>query len=133
MGRREHAPWPGAVSPSSGPPRASDGPRLSSHTDAVECYVTAVPVLIWGPQTCAPCLKRVIMYAASPLVRFFSLVGSESTFEESWNSCTCSDLLTYPHLLATNNFWAGLAGPCRHFAVRDNLQSGFSKDSPSHK
>jgi hypothetical protein len=72
-----------------------------------------------------------MMYAASPLVIFFSLSGNESTFEESWRSCT--DLLTYPHLLAITNFWAGVAGPCRHFAVRDNLQLKLSKDARPKK
>ena len=71
------------------------------------------------------------MYAASPLVIFFSLSGNESAFEGSWGSCT--DLLTYPHLLATRDFWAGDAGPCRHFAVRDNLQLKLSKDARQKK
>lgn len=93
--------------------------------------MSVVPVLILSLQTCAPCFKRAMMYAASPLVIFFSLSGSESTFEGSWKSCT--DLLTYPHLLATNNFWAGDAGPCRHFAVRNSLQSKLSKDARQKK
>jgi hypothetical protein len=67
------------------------------------------------------------MCAASPLVRFFNLSGNGSTSEVSWKSCT--DLLTYPHLLATNNFWAGDAGPRRHFAVRSKLESSMSKDA----
>jgi len=60
-----------------------------------------------------------MIYAASPLVIFLSLSGNESTFEGSWEFGT--DLLAYPHFLATSDFWAGDAGPCRHFALRDNL------------
>lgn len=67
------------------------------------------------------------MYAASPLVRFLNLSGNESPSEGSRKSCT--DLLRYPHLFATNNCCEVVAGACRHFALRDKLDSSLSKDA----
>ena len=84
-------------------------------------------VMTWSVQTCAPCLRRVMMYAASPLVRIFNLSGNESSSEGSRKSCT--DLLRYPHLFPTNNFCEVVAGACRHFAVRNKLESSLSKDA----
>jgi hypothetical protein len=43
------------------------------------------------------------------------------------------DLLAYPHLLATIDFWAGDAGLCRHFAVRNKLESSLSQDAKQKK
>lgn len=83
-------------------------------------------VMTWSVQTCAPCLRRVMMYAASPLVRFFNLSGNESPSEGSRRSWT--DLLRTLHRFATNNFCDVVAGACRHFAVRNKLKSSLSKD-----
>jgi len=89
--------------------------------------VTISLVMTRSLQTCAPCRRRVMMYAASPLVRFLNLSGNESPSEGSRKSCT--DLLRYPHLFATNNCCEVVAGACRHFALRDKLESSLSKDA----
>lgn len=94
---------------------------------------TPVLAVIQSIPTCAPCLNRVMMYAASPLVKLLNLSGNDSPSASVRSRKSFTALLTYPHLFATKNFWAGDASPCRHFAVRDKLESKLSKDANRYK
>jgi hypothetical protein len=66
--------------------------------------------------TRAPCFKRVIMFAASPLVRLATFSGKEDSASTSSDFAACR-----PHRLATHAFWLTVAGCRLHLADRSSL------------